>query len=329
MLKLNYDEIIEKIITEKGVSKEEIEKKINEKIANLSDLISKEGAAHIIANQYGIKLFENFAPKDYKISEIAKGVNGINVVGKILTDFEVREFNTPKRQGKLGFCSIGDDSGVIRLVIWDEKIIDNLKENAKKDSVLKVNDAYSRDNNGYLEIHLGSRGKAVLNPEGIEIGEVKQVFAEIGYSKKNILELKADDRAEIYGTIVQVYEPRFYDACEKCGKKVLGQEGTYSCNEHGEVVAKKSPVFNFFFDDASANIRVVCFAQLAEEVLGKSGNDLAALKPEEVELFTKKLLGKQMIIKGRVNKNINFDRLEFVANSVKEADPAEVIESLK
>ena len=40
MFGLTYEDIVEKIIKEKGISKEEIEEKVDEKIKQLSDLIS-------------------------------------------------------------------------------------------------------------------------------------------------------------------------------------------------------------------------------------------------------------------------------------------------
>ena len=69
MFKLSYEKIIEKISTIKNVSKEEIESKIQFKLVELQDLISKEGAAHIIANELGVNLFE-LESQDLKIKEI-------------------------------------------------------------------------------------------------------------------------------------------------------------------------------------------------------------------------------------------------------------------
>ena len=55
---LSYDELINRI-KEKGFNEKEIERKINRKLEELSGLISREGAAHLIANELGIKIFED------------------------------------------------------------------------------------------------------------------------------------------------------------------------------------------------------------------------------------------------------------------------------
>ena len=54
----NYDKILEKISLASGIEKDEIERRVEAKRAKLSGLISKEGAAQVIAAELGIS-FEN------------------------------------------------------------------------------------------------------------------------------------------------------------------------------------------------------------------------------------------------------------------------------
>ena len=68
MLQLSYNEIINKIKTEKGLSEEEIKDKVKEKLNRLTDLVSKEGAAHIVANELGVKLFDSLSRREIKIN---------------------------------------------------------------------------------------------------------------------------------------------------------------------------------------------------------------------------------------------------------------------
>ena len=55
MFKLPLQDIINKIKEKTELSEAEINSKINQKLDQLSGLISKEGAAHIIANELGVK----------------------------------------------------------------------------------------------------------------------------------------------------------------------------------------------------------------------------------------------------------------------------------
>src|SRR3989339_828704 len=72
---LNFEEIVTKISTEKGLTHEEIEKKVKEKLNQLSDLISKDGAAHIVANELGVRVYEtpSSTPKKVSIKELEQG----------------------------------------------------------------------------------------------------------------------------------------------------------------------------------------------------------------------------------------------------------------
>ena len=51
MIKQSYEEIVNKIISSTSLNKEEIENLVEKKLKSLQDLISREGAAYIIANE--------------------------------------------------------------------------------------------------------------------------------------------------------------------------------------------------------------------------------------------------------------------------------------
>ena len=84
----NYDLLIERIAKAANLEKSEIEERVEAKKAKLSGLISREGAAQIIAAELGI----NFENQDLKISEMMPGMRRVNVIGKIINLFPVREF---------------------------------------------------------------------------------------------------------------------------------------------------------------------------------------------------------------------------------------------
>ena len=54
---MDFEIILQKIIDKGGLTKEEADKRIVDKQSELSNLISKEGAAYIIAKEMGIELF--------------------------------------------------------------------------------------------------------------------------------------------------------------------------------------------------------------------------------------------------------------------------------
>src|SRR3989344_3605052 len=98
MINLSVEAAKEKIIHATGISIEELNSKIQNKMQELSGLISEVGAAHIIANELGVKLFSSNGA--IKIKDIQQGMKNIEVLGKVTNIFDIREFNTGSRQGK-------------------------------------------------------------------------------------------------------------------------------------------------------------------------------------------------------------------------------------
>jgi len=175
MIKIPYEQIIERIKNEAKISESEIDGKIKDKMKQLSGLISKEGAAHIVANELGIKLFDAFTGK-LQIKNIIAGLRNVETVGKVVQTYELREFTTNERQGKVASMVIGDETGTVRVVMWGNQA-DNIK-NIEKGMTIKILGGYVRDNNGIIELHLNDRSQLILNPEGEIVKNVKQYAAE-------------------------------------------------------------------------------------------------------------------------------------------------------
>ena len=332
MLKFSYGEILRRIIEKTGLPKEEIEEKIENKISQLSDLVSKEGAAHIVANQYGVKLFENLGERVIKIKEAVAGSSSVNILCRVLTIYGVNSFNKNGRSGKVASLLVADESSSIRVAIWDENLIKKIEDKEfSEGDILKLKEGYSRENNGRVELHLGNRSSLEVNPKGETIGEVNISIPQQSFSveRKKINELEDGSIAEVLGTIVQVFEPRFYNSCSKCGRKPEEVEDKFKCPEHGIIEIRKSPILNFFVDDGFGNIRVVCFRDNVGKIL--EIEDVSSLKdsPEKFNEIQRKIAGKQLEISGRITKNDFFNRLEMVANTIADANPKDLAVEMK
>ncbi len=327
MIGLNYEDIVEKITEVTGRSQDEIKSRVKEKLTKLSGLISTEGAAHIVANELGVDLLEIIRKKGLKISKVAPGMRGICVVGKVIKIYETRSYKRENKEGKVGSLLIGDETGVIRLVLWDTNQIKMIEDSVIKDNViLKVTDGHIRDNSGFKELHLSNRSEITVNPEGILIDNVASPMArEAAYQRKEIKNLQPGEFASVIGTIVQIYEPKFYDACPECGKKMTGP-----CVEHGDVQPKPTPILNFYLDDGTGSIRTVAFRDNVTSILAVDEQRLLAIRtnPTSFEEMRSSTLGKQLMISGRINKNDMFQRLEMNVNRISEIDPATIANSL-
>ena len=57
-----------------------------------------------------------------KISEIQRGMSNVSVEGKIIDISEVREVNTRYGKKSVADATIEDDSGQIKLTLWEDQI---------------------------------------------------------------------------------------------------------------------------------------------------------------------------------------------------------------
>ena len=78
-------------------------------------------------------------------------------------------------------------------------------------------------------------------------------------------------------------------------------------------------VISCIADDGTGDLRVVFFRNLAERVCDISSQELVILNEEErYQKIKDKLLGRELIISGKVKKNQMFERLEMMANDFKD-----------
>jgi replication factor A1 len=319
MIQMPVTEIIAKIKSQSGLDDSSIKDKIKKKMEELSGLISEQGAAHIIANELGVKVFEAVTGK-LKINNILAGMRSVETEGKVIAAYPVKEFKTESREGRVGNFILADDTGTIRVTLWNA-IADNLNT-IKVGDTIRIKSAYVRENQGRKEIHLGDKSALQINPPGVVIQDMKE-------TRKKISELgDSDQRIELLGTIVQVFNPTYFEVCPKCRKRVRSETGKFECAEHGKIDPENSYVINVLLDDGSGSIRATCFGQQAESLI----KDLGKMKdkPELFEASKSDLLGSIVKIMGNARKNNLTGSLDFVCRNVDmNPDPEEELKHIE
>ncbi len=93
-----------------------------------------------------------------KITDIKNGMSDINLRARVLDIADIKTFNRKDGStGRVSNITVGDDTGKIRVTLWDEKtdLLSGLKAN---DSIEIIN-AYARENNfsQQVEVQVGNR----------------------------------------------------------------------------------------------------------------------------------------------------------------------------
>ncbi len=309
----NYERVLEKISKISKIEREELERRVEAKRAKLSGLISKEGAAQVIAAELGIS-FDN---EKLKIEELLLGMRKVNVVGKVISLSPVRTFTTKKGdEGKVVNMFLADDTSNIKIVLWDTNHIGLIeKGEIKEGSVVEILNGSMRDG----ELHLGSFSEIKLSNDTFENVKTEKIVKE-----KNISDFKISENVGVRAFIVQMFEPRFFNVCQECKKKVVPEGEDFVCGVHGKVMPEKRAILNLVIDDGTESIRAVFFH---ETILGLGLIDLE--NSEKMIEQKQKILGKEMIFSGNVRLNSYFNNQELIIDSVKDVKLDELIAKLE
>jgi len=317
-------DIVKEIVKSSELSEEEVKGKIEEKQTELSGLVSLEGAAYIVGKELGINLLKETKKRGLKIKNVVSGIRSVDLIGRVMDIAEKREFEKEDRKGSVINLVLGDETGTIRLSLWDREIDVLNKLGIKEGDVVKISNGYVKeDNRGNNELRLGKFGK-IEKIEGIDIEIPKHEDTERGFGEvrvKDIKDLRENEYSEVRASIVQLFRRNpFFEVCPKCETRVEKSDDVWTCKEHGKIEPKYQLVVSGVVDDGSGNIRVVFFRDLAERVLGRKTSELSEFVSKDSDPLSiyKNLdvLGKEFVIRGRMRKNQFIDRMEFIVNEV-------------
>lgn len=288
----NYEKILERISRSSGVEKEELDRRVEAKRAKLSGLISKDGAAQIIAAELGIS-FDN---ERMKINELLPGMKRANVVGKVISLFPVRTFERQGKKNKVVNFIIADETSNIKVVLWDTNHIELIeRKQVEKNTVVEISNGSVREG----ELHLGSFSEFKISDE-----QINDVKTEIISAEKKISDFVQGANVRVRAFVVQAFPPRQFESKVNPGEKGV--------------------LMNIVLDDGSETIRAVMFGDIIKELGLSDLEDINIIEKEK-----KDLLGKEMFFTGNVRLNSYFNNLEFSVNKIDEVNIGELIRGLE
>ncbi|NHJ40479.1 MAG: DUF2240 family protein [Asgard group archaeon] len=234
-LNMPYEEIVEKIVNESNLSKEEVIKKINDKVDELGGLITHDGAAHIIARDLEINLYNSQQiekPKPTKINELISGMNNVTVTAMIKHAYEPNLFtrNNDGSQGAVQNIHLVDKTGYCRLVLWDDQIRQFNDMGVSRGDIIRILGVFVKESkfDGIKELSLSSRTQIDLNPKDAN----KKEFPESLLAHLKIQELEENQvDVELIGKITATRSPSSFT-------KKTGGEGIVASLEVADETGK-------------------------------------------------------------------------------------------
>jgi replication factor A1 len=115
-----------------------------------------------------------------KIGEIKDGMGDLNIKGRILDISEIRTFNRKDgTTGKVGNITVGDETGKIRVTLWDETADMTIDLNI--DDSVEIINGYAKENNfsQQVEVQVGNRSVLKKTDDAVEYVETFTSIADI------------------------------------------------------------------------------------------------------------------------------------------------------
>ena len=241
------------------------------------------------------------------IEELKEGDREIRLIGRILALDEPNEFTrSDGSPGVVRSVEIGDQTGVVRASLWDEKANSPLNEG----DVVKIENPRVVFRNDHVEISL-SKNTPLLKADKEESSKIPSIneIQEKRYPKKKIEEIEENDRnIKVTGKVVEAYGNKIlYEMCPSCNKRVNQTENGLICENCGEEVEHPNylMIIPITIEDETGTIRVTFFRKSAEELI--------EMTTPEVEEVIKKT-GDEGSLEDKVNDLIEME-ITLIANA--------------
>ncbi|WEL19060.1 OB-fold nucleic acid binding domain-containing protein [Candidatus Nanohalococcus occultus] len=326
---MDVDGLIEKTAEESDLSEDDIKEKVEEKMEEFSGMVSEEGAVHLVAKEHGVQLSE--ASNDLKIENIVPEMRKVSIKGRVTAVLDPNTFDRDDgEEGKVQNIVIADETGSIRVTLWDEQT--QIAEKVNEGDAVKISGCYTvEDNRGNAELRLGDEAQVAMADDD-EVPEVETGGSGGDAEKAEIKDIKDENANYITnGIVVAVYTSNpFYRVDPDTGDTVrANDDGDYETDE-GEVVDEPETrlAVSAVIDDGTGNTRCVFFREQARKLLDVDEETEKSGKQKKIEASAENALGKEITITGRTRYNDYFGQLEIIVNELDEFDASEEINEL-
>ena len=210
------EELLSKITKESGLDKEKVRELVQEKKRELSDLVSEEGAAYLVAKELGVDLAEQ-SQKKLVIKNIVPGMKKLELEAVVKSVF-VGEYEKNGTKGRYASVFLDDGTGEVRLVLWNDQIE---KYQLKKGDKIKIINGFTVENNGKTEIRLGSGKIEILEYSGDIKAVIVQKFSPGKFKICPVCKSSVKERCHDKEPEERTYMSAVIDDGERCFRAVF------------------------------------------------------------------------------------------------------------
>lgn len=224
---MSTDDIIKRILALKpNLTEEAVKELIEQERAKAAGLLTEAAAAHLVANNLGINGAGERIEAKLKIGDLTAGLSDVSLTGRVLHVFPSRTFERDNnRKGKVLRLLIGDKTGSVVVVFWDDKADHVEASKLKPGKIVRILHGYSRDRRGNVEVNIGNRGQLFMEP----MDAVEEDFPKLESFFLTPADIHAEGPVNLQGVVMDSFPASTFnrqDGSEgKVGRLVLEEGG--------------------------------------------------------------------------------------------------------
>ncbi|MGD2201601.1 MAG: OB-fold nucleic acid binding domain-containing protein [Candidatus Bathyarchaeota archaeon] len=199
----SVDDIIKRILALRpNLTKEAVERLIDEERGKAAGLLTEEAAVHLVASNLGLDGAGKKIEAKVKIGDLTSGLSDVSLTGRVIHVFPAHTFTRRDgREGKVLRMLLGDSTGSVAVVFWDEKADQVAASKVADGKIVRILHGYTRERRGEIEVNIGNRGQIYMEP--LDAEEEKFPTAESFY--KTPAEIFRPGTVNLYGVIVDKF----------------------------------------------------------------------------------------------------------------------------
>lgn len=196
------------------ISKEDFLQRVQRKMESMGGLCDEPMAAMLVANELG---FSDVSRENVKIKDIKADSGPVNFIARVLSVFDAKEFTRNDGTiGRVGNLIVGDETGKIKLTLWDS-MADLIKVGKIKVGQTLQISGYAKQGYSGVEVNVGNNGVITESEEEIDVVASSQKIKDVkdGMGDLNLI-----------GKVLEVSEIRTFQRKDgstgKVGSLLLG-----------------------------------------------------------------------------------------------------------
>jgi len=219
---MSDEKIIEQILSRRPeISRKEILEKLEMEKRKTGGFISDAVLLRMIAAEFSVEIPQDVTlTPTLSIVDLILSLNDVTLIGRVVAVFPPKAFKGVK-SGKVASLLVADQSGILQVVLWDDKTSLIESGEIKVGQVIRFSHGYTREDwSGRVELHIGEKSEIEINPRDVEakdyptIGKFTIKIGEITRAHKN-------KRVSVKGAVKELFSASTFKRQDSSSGKVM------------------------------------------------------------------------------------------------------------